>query len=174
MNNILVGDMIVGGERMIATTLLVILSSSLIDGALAESPQFIVEPNIISKTLLGKPGVLTLSLITNFSAINLGSKPLEVYLSTTGGTSDNAVCINAGNNLQPQPKLAFGSAKGETVTVLPRDGQVIFNNMALSLTITVDQINCPDNQLPFIRSATLKDIELHIINNVDNISTLNC
>ena len=157
--------------RLAATTvitliIIVSLPSYFVEDALAESPHFVAEPHIISKTLSGKTGTLTLKLTLNFTAVGLGNKPLTAYLTTTGGTPDNTVCINNGGNVPAEPKAVFGPTKGQTVNIQPQNGEITFSNMPLSITVTADQANCPDNLPPFITRATLQNLELHLVQNV--------
>jgi hypothetical protein len=151
------------GEAIVFITLLSTICLTLIGGALAETPHFISDPYIVSKNLLGKTGTLTLTLTITLKAAGLGDKPLAVYLTTTGGTSNNTLCINADPIVQGESKVVFSPTKGQMVTILPKNDQITFNNMMLSLTISVDKMHCQDNRPPFIRSAMLENVKLHIV-----------
>jgi hypothetical protein len=48
------------------------------------------------------------------------------------------------------------------------DGHIRLSNFPLSLITTVPLGYCPNNQPPFIRSATLENVELHLVQNVQN------
>jgi hypothetical protein len=155
---------------IIVTTLLALLYLPHIGEALTERPHFVGRPYIASKTLSGKTGALYLSVTINFAAAGLGNSSLAAYLTSTGGTSYNVICINRDDedNAQAEPRVVFGLAKGQLVVVRSMNDQVTFNNGGLSLTMRIDEPNCPSNQLPLIRSATLKNIELHIVQHNEN------
>src|ERR1044072_6976295 len=102
---------------IITISLLAILCLPLIDDVLAQSPHFVTKPNIISKTLLGTSGRFNLSLTVNFAAAGLDNMPLALYITSTGGISYNYACAKTdGGNVQAEPRVVFGPAKGQMVT----------------------------------------------------------
>jgi hypothetical protein len=168
--------MTTGSAKMSITFIIIALQLfSFVGDSLAENPHFVVEPRIVSKNLSVNAGTLSVRLTLNFIADGLGNKPLTVYLSTTGGTSNNTVCINSGvdGNLPENPKVIdFSPTKGKAVTIQPENNRITFNNMHLFLTIPVSQSDyCPDGRPPFIRTATLQKVELHLVQDIQNSSS---
>lgn len=148
---------------VISATVILFLILSFIDDALVEGSHFIEEPHVVGKTLLQKMGILTLRLDLNFRATVFSKKPVTVFLTTAGGTSANIVCLNTGFPNEPKA-IVFSPTKGQAVVVQPKNNQINFNNVPVFLSLTISRV-CSDDSPPFIRTTTLKNIELHLTHN---------
>jgi hypothetical protein len=142
---------------VIATALMLMAPAILSTGAFAQNPHFIKDPTI-SKAISGT----TATLLASGKVAGLGSDPTDVFLTTSGVTAETE-CVNRGGNNPPGQDATFGPTTGEVVTIQPRHGQITFNNVPLSITVTAEQAGCPDRMQPVITSATFFDVELHVI-----------
>ncbi|HEX9320246.1 MAG TPA: hypothetical protein VF884_15030, partial [Nitrososphaeraceae archaeon] len=82
---------------------------------LADNAHFIGTPTI-NKNPNG-------SLTATFKAAGLGSSPISIFLSSSGGSA-SVQCVNPGHNSPPPKSVNFGPLQGQTATVTPRNGQV--------------------------------------------------
>ena len=135
--------------RLIIITffILILLFPLNIGKILAEDPHFVIYPDITNKNLHINTGIVTLELDLNFKASGFGDVLLSAFLTTSGGSSNNILCIGNGNNYSEQQKAIFGSAKGQIVSVMPQSGQIEFRPLHILLATSVDQTLCPSNKL---------------------------
>jgi hypothetical protein len=81
--------------------------------AAAQNPHFVKGPTVSGNTR-------DFSLTVNFKAAGLGNEPIDIFLTSTGGSAD-LQCVNKGGN-EPAPKqFEFGPLQGDTITVTPRN-----------------------------------------------------
>jgi hypothetical protein len=133
----------------------------------AASPHFIGTPTI-NKTISGTTATLT----TSGKVAGLGSAPTQFFLTTSSVTAETE-CTNRGGNNPPGQDATFGPTQGQTTTIQPRNGQITFNDAApLSITVTAEQAGCPDHQAPSITSATFSNVVLHLVQNGEEVLTL--
>ncbi len=158
---------VTNGSRLIIITflILILLFPLNIGKILAEDPHFVIYPHITNKNLHINTGIVTLELDLNFNATGFGDVPLSAFLTTSGGSSNNILCIGNGNNYSEQQKALFGSAKGQIASITNQRSQFEFRPLHISLTASVDQTLCPNNKSPIIRSVLLQDVELHLVQN---------
>jgi hypothetical protein len=160
--------------KMIKYLILITIAASisfLTNNTFAESAFFPSKPDLLIKSTLEKPGVIITYINLNLNVSGLDSRPLFLYLSTAGGTSDNAVCMNDSSNNSFAPKVIFGNSSGEPVFIRPTNGKIAIEDIPLTLSTKIVQTNCHNNQSPFVTLATLKDIKLHIGYNANDIGT---
>ncbi len=151
-------------QLILFSILIIMLSCSyIINYALAKDPYFIQSPQIISKTMTQKENAIMLSITIRFIASGFDNEPINAYLTTSGITSDNLICFNQATNGKIEPALISGPAQGENIRIDPSGGKIIFSNNLPPITDKMSQTICPGDVSPDIRSATLKDVQLHLV-----------
>jgi hypothetical protein len=151
----------------IALFMVILLIALYTCDVMAESPHFVVNPNIINKNLHIDRGIVTLDLDLIFTDSGYVDNPISAFLTTDGAKSNNSLCINNNKDYSVEQKAIFGHAKGQKVSIPTQNGQIISNKIRLSLTVSLDKTQCSNNEPPFIRSALIQNVELHIVQNDD-------
>jgi hypothetical protein len=131
--------------------------------AAAQNPHFVKGPTLSENTR-------DLSLTVSFKAAGLGNEPINIFLTSSGGSAD-LQCVNKGGN-EPAPKqFEFGPLQGDTITVTPRNGQI-----TASPTLEPPDLpsgrdaGCPNNNWTVRpNSITYENVELHIEQNGQDI-----
>ncbi len=146
-------------QRLLITSTLILaatLAASIVTvPVLADNAHFIGTPTIIKNP----DG----SLSATFKAAGLGSTPINIFLSSSGGSAD-LQCVNPGGNNPPPKHVNFGPLQGEVVTVQPRNGQVTATTGPLGPPPlpTASQI-CPNSHWSItIVTLTYTNVVLHV------------
>ena len=123
------------GTISIMLFMFILLFESYIYEVMAEDPHFVVNPNIISKNLHINMGNVTLDLDLSFTVTGFTNNMISAFLTTSGGKSDNALCINNDNNYSAMQKALFDPTKGQIVSISNQTGQTSYDKIHLSLTV---------------------------------------
>jgi hypothetical protein len=127
-------------------------------GAFAQNAHF-VGRQTIDKEVSGT----TATLLASGKVAGLGSDPTQVFLTTSAVTVETE-CDNPGQGANPPGQDAtFGPTEGDRVDIQPRNGQITYRDVPLSVTVTSEQAGCPGKQQPLITSALFEDVTVHVI-----------
>ena len=152
-------------KDLILTTLpiIILLSFCLINYALAEKPHFLQIPQIISKIMQQKENEIVVNINTKFIASGFENKSTMAYLTITGIISNNTICLGKIANSKMEPTLILGPTQNQKVIIEPENGRISFNDNLSPLIENIPQTKCPDNVFLYVRSAIVKDVTLHLI-----------
>jgi hypothetical protein len=147
-----------------AALVLMMTPAILSTGAFAQSPHFVGK-----QTATVEVSGTTATLSVSGKVAGLGSDPVTVFVSTSGATVETE-CDNKGKGANPPGQDAtFGPTEGDEQTITPRNGQITYRNVDLSVTVTAEQAGCPPSMKPVITSATFEDVTVHVIQNGQEI-----
>jgi hypothetical protein len=111
----------------------------------------------------------TATLSVSGKVAGLGSDPVTVFVSTSGATVETE-CDNPGRGANPPGQDAtFGPTEGDEQTITPRNGQITYRNVDLSVTVSAEDAGCPPSMEAVITSATFEDVTVHVIQNGEEI-----
>jgi hypothetical protein len=141
------------------TAAMVLMAPALLTtGAFAQNPHF-VGRQTIDKEVSDD----TVTLFASGKVAGLGSETTQVFLTTSAVTVETE-CDNRGQGANPPGQDAtFGPTEGDRVDIQPRNGQITYRDVPLSVTVTAEQAGCPDRMDVLITSALFEDVTVHVI-----------
>lgn len=150
---------------VIATALMLMAPAMLSTGAFAQNAHF-VGRQTIDKEVSDD----TVTLLASGKVAGLGSDPTQVFLTTSAVTVETE-CDNRGQGANPPGQDAtFGPTEGDRVDITPRNGQITYRDVPLSVTVTSEQAGCPDRMAVLITSALFEDVTVHVIQGGEEIT----
>ena len=149
----------------IASAIMLLAPAILSTGAFAQNPHF-VGRQTADIDVSGD----TATVSASGKVAGLGSEETTVFLSTESVTLETE-CDNRGQGANPPGQDAtFGPTEGEEQNITPRNGQITYRNVELSVTVTSDQAGCPDRMQAVITSALFEDVMVHVIQGGEEIT----
>ncbi|MBO8192000.1 hypothetical protein ITI46_09990 [Streptomyces oryzae] len=154
-------------RRVFATALMTLAATVAgIGTATAQNPHFIGSVTCTKS--------LTAGLQCSGKAAGLGNEPTDAFL-TAASVEAEYVCTNRGGNMAPGQGTEFQNVEGPTSTIMPRNGQITFQNVSIPPppTPSPEQV-CPNrNWTVNLLHLTYRGVELHIQQNGEDLLTKN-
>jgi hypothetical protein len=140
-----------------AALVLLMAPAMLSTGAFAQNPHLVGRISTDSD-ISGDTATISVS----GKIAGLGSEETVVFLTADSVTVETE-CDNPGRGANPPGQDAtFEDPTGERENITPRNGQVTFRDVELSVTVTAEQADCPPSMDAVITSATFENVVLHV------------
>jgi hypothetical protein len=141
-------------------------------GPLLSTGAFAQNPHLVGRISTDKDiSEDTATVLVSGKVAGLGSEETDIFLTASSVTVETE-CDNPGKGANPPGQDAtFVDPTGETVTITPKNGQVTFRDVPLSVTVTGEQAGCPPSMDPVITSATFEDVTLHVVQGGEEVLT---